>query len=405
MSRPSTSAPAGVPTRKPTLLPLLLATCCGALFLYAAYLGAVSVALPAIGAAFGEGSAVAARLFPTNFTGFVVGVLLCGYLSDRWGRRAVLLLSLSCYGTGLLVFGLAATLPVALVASVVIGFGSGALETVASALAADLYPHRRALVLNLAHVAFGVGAACSPALAHVALTSGWDWRALYLVLAAATGLLFLALGAQRLPRAGRTTEAVDTEALRQMLRSRWFVAVCTGMGLYVGAEIGFFSWLPTYYDEVVTGGDNWSGLVVTVFWTAMTVGRLGAAAVVSRVDGRALILVLSAAGAVSSALVLVPAPLVLTTAWVACAGLAFSGLFAILLGESSRGFAGMEGTAFGGAIALGGVGGALVPWLIGIVGAGPLGWSAALGVVPVCMAGVSAAVFLGAPTRFRREPR
>lgn len=387
----------------PTRRAILLAASCGALFLYAAYLAAVSVALPGIGASFGEGAAVAARLFPTNFAGFVIGVLVCGHLSDRLGRRAVLLGALACYAVGLLLFGLAQSLSLALLASVAIGFGSGALETVASALAADLYPHRREFVLNLAHVAFGLGAACSPALAQMALAGGWDWRGLYLTLAAATVLLFLVLGSQRLPRLRDTAESLDVAALGHMMHSRWFVAVCLGMGLYVGAEIGYFSWLPTYYNNVVPGGASWSGLVVTIFWTAMTVGRLGTVALLTRIRPPELIRLLAAAGAVFSALTVVPAGHVLTSVWVACAGLSFSGLFAVLLGESGRDFPGRSGTAFGGAIAVGGIGGALIPWLIGVLGDGAAGWSLALLVVPVCLAGVCALTVVSGPSGTNRR--
>jgi len=87
------------------------------MFLYSVYFGALSVMLPFVGASFGLGPAAEGRLFPANFGGFVGGVLVCGYLSDRWGRKAVLLLGIAVYALGLALFGAAPTFALALLAS------------------------------------------------------------------------------------------------------------------------------------------------------------------------------------------------------------------------------------------------------------------------------------------------
>jgi len=65
-------------------------------------------------------SAVEGRLFPADFTGFVFGVLLCGVLSDRWGRKAVLIIGVIAYGLGLFLFALAPDFNLALLAAALI---------------------------------------------------------------------------------------------------------------------------------------------------------------------------------------------------------------------------------------------------------------------------------------------
>ena len=122
--------------------------CCAVLFLYAVYLGALGVLLPFIGASFRLGPAAQGRLFPADFLGFIAGVLLCGSLSDRLGRKAVLLGGIAAYALGLALFSGSGTFALALTATALIGAGTGAMETVASALAADLFPERRAFLIN-----------------------------------------------------------------------------------------------------------------------------------------------------------------------------------------------------------------------------------------------------------------
>ena len=368
-----------------------LAASCGAvLFVYAIYLGALGVLLPAIGDSFALGAGVSGRLFPATFGGFVAGVLVCGYLSDRVGRKRVLLLGIAAYAAGLALFGNAPNFDLALIAGVLIGAGSGAMETVASALAADLFPERRAFILNVLQIAFGVGAALGPLAGQALLRGGTDWRLLYLGLAGASAALFLAFVAQRVPPPpGNGAETLDPAALRTVLRQPAFLWLCLAQAFYVGAELGFFSWMPTYLRREVPGGAAWEGRVVAVFWIAMTLGRIGVAGFGGRIPVPRLITFLALGAAVMSALALAwsaPLPVLI---FVAAGGLCFSGIFSLILAEAGERYPQFAGTVFGGVMAVGGVGGACFPWAIGALAETSLGWRGGLVLVPILAAGVA----------------
>jgi len=365
---------------------LLAALCCAALFLYAVYLGAVGILLPALGASFGLGPAVEGRLFPANFAGFIVGVLLCGTLSDRVGRKPVLLGGIALYTFALVLAGRAPGFGAALAAFALVGMGTGAMETVASALAADLFPERRAFIINALQVAFGAGAALSPLLAHRLLTHGTDWRALFLGLAIANGALLLALAGPRLPDAHTAGEALDPAELGAVLRQPAFLGLCLSQALYVGAETGFSSWMPTYFQKRLPGGAAWEGLVVSVFWVAMTVGRAASGPLMARVSLTRLAGAMAAGGASGAALALVWATPLTTMAFVAWTGLCFSGIFGLVLAEAGERYPRAAGTVFGGVVAAGGVGGAVMPWAVGALADAPWGWRGALALVPLAAA-------------------
>ncbi|HLK58180.1 MAG TPA: MFS transporter [Chthonomonadaceae bacterium] len=372
---------------------LLAVTCYLCLFFFALYFGAVSVLLPFLGEAFHLGAAVEGRLFPASSTGFIVGVLLFGFLSDRWGRKAVLLAGIALYTLGLLLFGLAPSFALALPASALIGGGGGAMETVASALAADLFPERRAFHLNAIQVAFGVGAAFSPYVAQFLLMRGMDWRTLYLGLAAAEVGLFLLLSVQKVPRAPHASEAVDFAALRWVLKQPVFLALCLAQGLYVGAEVGFASWLPTYFRTSLPGGMVWSGVVVTLFWIAMTIGRIGVGPLIDRIPLLRLAILLALGGVVGSALAMAWTSPWVVLCWVAWTGLCFSGIFGLILAEVGTLFPKAAGSAFGGIVASGGVGGAIVPWAVALLASTALTWRGALLLIPTATAGIVLVLF------------
>lgn len=369
----------------------LAASCCAALFLYAVYLGALSVLLPVIGAGFALGAGVSGRLFPATFGGFVAGVLLCGYLSDRFGRKRVLLLGIAAYATGLTLFGRASVFDFALLTAGLIGAGSGAMETVASALAADLFPERRAFILNVVQIAFGAGATLSPLAGHALLRAGTDWRLLYFGLAGANAVLFLAFVAQRVPRLrGGAAEALDLAALKTVLRQPAFQMLCLAQAFYVGAEVGFFSWMPTYLRREVPGGAAWEGRVVAVFWVAMTVGRIVVAGFGGRMPPLRLTLFLATGATAAAALALAWSAPLPVLGFVAATGLCFSGIFSLILAEAGERFPRSAGTVFGGVMAAGGIGGACFPWVVGALAGTAAGWRGGLVLIPVLAAGIAA---------------
>ena len=369
------------------------ALCCGALFLYALYLGALGVLLPAVGVSFHLGPAAQGRLFPADFGGFVAGVLVCGALSDRLGRKAVLLGGVAAYALGLALFSRAGTFPLALLATGLIGAGSGAMETVASALASDLFPDRRAFLINALQIAFGAGAALGPALAHPLLASGVDWRLLPVALAAANVLLFLALALQPIADTRHAGEALDPAILRAVLRQPVFLALCLCQALYVGAEVGFASWMPTYFGRHLPGGAAWAGAVVSVFWVAMTLGRIVTGSLVTRLPLLRLTLFLSAGGTAGTALALAWPERGATLALVGVTGLCFSGIFGLILAEAGDRYPRSAGTAFGAVVAAGGIGGAAVPWAVGALADTGAGLRGALLLVPLGMALLTALVY------------
>ncbi len=94
---------------------------------------------------------------------FVGGPFLGG-LSDRVGRRPVLLLCLFGASLAYLLLGLASTLPT-LVAAVVLAGGAGGTQATAQAYIADSTPpERRARGMGLIGAAFGLGLIAGPAL-------------------------------------------------------------------------------------------------------------------------------------------------------------------------------------------------------------------------------------------------
>ncbi len=154
---------------------------------------------------------------------------LWGRVSDRFGRKPVLLVSLAGTAVGSLVTGLAGGLAVLLVGRIIDG-ASGASVSVAQAAAADLAgPTDRHRLFGLLGAAFGVGFVAGPALGSLAALGG---PRLPFLLAAAIATVNTVVAARRLPE----THRPSTTAIR---RPGPIAALAGGAGLAPLLAVGF----------------------------------------------------------------------------------------------------------------------------------------------------------------------
>lgn len=108
-----------------------------------------------------------------------VGMLIHGPLSDRYGRRPVLLVGLVLYILGSLVCVFAPTIEVLLAARVVQAFGSSAGMTLSRAIVRDCYDRdRSASMIGYVTMGMAIAPAISPGIGGV-LSELFDWRATF----------------------------------------------------------------------------------------------------------------------------------------------------------------------------------------------------------------------------------
>lgn len=189
----------------------------------------------------GEGLGEAARYggwlwFTYAVTQFFFAPVFGG-ISDRYGRRPVLLMSTLAYGIDYLVMGFAPTLFWLFVGRFISGV-TGATFTVGFAYMADIStPEKRAQNFGLIGAAFGVGFILGPAVGG--LLGGFSARAPFIV-AGALALLNCAFGyfavAESLPpERRRAFELRRANPLGTLLKLRSYPAV-------LGLALALFAW-------------------------------------------------------------------------------------------------------------------------------------------------------------------
>jgi fucose permease len=348
---------------KNTIRVLLVAT---GIFFSLGLITAIGPTLPELARNNDISLAGAGAIFTALFVGAIPAQVVTGWLNDRFGPKLVLMVSLLILAGGLLGATLSRSLPLTLACMVFAGLGDGVLVVGSNVIVAQNFSHRRASALNLLNVFYGFGAIAGPAIAGrsillwgTALPALW---ALSAVLALLVPTLFGLTIKGEVPSNGEET----TAEAKSLYRSPFLWLLSALLLFYVGVEIGTGGWLATYMRRTTELSPDTAALVVSGFYMALTVGRIAGVGLGLKLTSERLLLV-SLTGAVlgSIGMALSVGNTGLTVAAVLVLGGSFGPVFPTVLAIITARYTVGAGRAASMVIAMGSVGGMLIPLLQG----------------------------------------
>jgi DHA1 family bicyclomycin/chloramphenicol resistance-like MFS transporter len=223
--------------------------------LFALFLGAlaalppisIDMALPALGAishSLHVTPGMAQLTLSFFMAGFALSPIAYGPLSDRYGRRPMLLLGLTLFTLGGFACTFSSSLNLLLLARFVQGAGAGSGMTLAMAMVRDLFVGKKAQGrLAVITVVTNVAPMIAPALG-AALLSHMGWRAIYLATGICGGILLLTVFSALHETAPQQSQdepllTVMTRAYRRVFSNRRAMA-------YIVLNALGFSWMFAY---------------------------------------------------------------------------------------------------------------------------------------------------------------
>ena len=260
-------------------------------------------AFPALQARYGIGVGDVGQIVSAHFAGGLVGVFLVVPLLRPFGYRRLVPLAAGGVALGLALVVLAPAWPAALASAVGAGLGFGMLVSLLNLAFARAFGVRSTQALAVLNATFGVGAVLGPVPVAIALERGGGAAAL------APGFFGLAVLAVLVAAAAAVTRAWPTLPPPRVAGAapvRWGVVLGFGVALavYVALESNVAAWAPTHLALELDVGR--AALATSVFWGAVTVGRLIVAALPARVAPGAFVVGAGLAAAVALGLAHVP---------------------------------------------------------------------------------------------------
>ncbi|WP_027584759.1 multidrug effflux MFS transporter [Bradyrhizobium sp. Ai1a-2] len=246
-------------------------------------------ALPSIGAAFQIADANHAQMVLSTFLiGFGVGQFVMGPLSDRFGRRPVLLGGMAVYGVASLLAIAASSFETLLLARALQGLGTSATRVIATSIVRDCYAGRRmASVMSLAMMVFIAVPVVAPSLGQAVLLLT-QWRGIFVVLML-YGVIALIWSALRMPETLPAEQRKSLQpgevlaAFRQTISNRQTLGYALACGGVWGAMFVFVFSSQQVFTDVYRLGHYFplafaaiaTGVAIAGFLNSRIVGRLG----------------------------------------------------------------------------------------------------------------------------------
>lgn len=203
-------------------------------------------ALPALTAELGAATSVAQLTVTACLLGLAAGQLIAGPLSDRFGRRSILLIGIVAYIATSALCAITPTVELLIAARFVQGLAGGVGIVIAQAAGRDIYSGGALIrFYGRLTVVGGFAAIVGPLLGGI-LNTVTDWRGLFVFLAAVgAGILIVTLRVFRetLPLDQRTTGgfARTLRDFRTLLSDRVFVGAVLGQGFLYAALFAYLS--------------------------------------------------------------------------------------------------------------------------------------------------------------------
>jgi len=258
----------------------------------------VGTVIPEVIREFGLGLTAGGSFQYSTMSGIGISAIALGFLADRIGRKATILIGLFLFGTSSALFAAGHSFLFFVTLLFMSGLGIGIFKAGALALIGDLSRSTRehARLMNLIEGFFGVGAIAGPAIVAFMLLNGASWKWVYLIAAMLCALLVLGSALARFPRPiiERSEPARASEAIRMAgdPAAKFFGSA---LMLYVGAEAAIYVWAPTYLASY-SGSWIWlAAYVVSIFFVLRAAGRFLGVWLLSRFDWSSVLFTCSAA--------------------------------------------------------------------------------------------------------------
>jgi FHS family L-fucose permease-like MFS transporter len=208
----------------------------------------VGAIIPEIQKGFGVNMTVAGLMHYIPMICIALAGVFLGFLADRLGRKATIIIGLALYAVNSYLYIVANTYGFILSLMAIGGLAIGVFKTGALALIGDISTSTKqhTSIMNALEGFFAVGAIIGPFIVANFLSKGIKWQYLYVVAGSLCVLLIIMATIAKYPKTKKTTEdPINLAGTLSMLKDPYAIGFSIGAFMYVAVECAVYVWMPT----------------------------------------------------------------------------------------------------------------------------------------------------------------
>ena len=219
------------------------------------------------------------------YFGFLASTLVTGFLLQRYKHRDIIILALGCATTGIIIYSIAHSFAILLLAMVIIGLGLGFLDLVGIRLVTDFIHDHPGRLLNLSAFFHGLASITAPIFAGYVIRNNFAWNRVYQLSLLFVGAFFMILFLVRIPtkKVLRTQKNSFLHQISVALRNKRAWTYYLLIISYESIEIGMAVWLSEFLQSGINQPAALGTSYLSFFFLFLTIGRLVGSLMIERV--------------------------------------------------------------------------------------------------------------------------
>jgi len=228
---------------------------------------------------------IAGSSFATSALVFVIGVLIAGVLTTKLNSKYILFGGLGLMSIAGAIIPLTHSFEILLISQLIKGVGFGLIDVSINTIATLAFHDTLGETLNNVHSSYGIGALVGPLLLSLSLQilneAFWAY-VVGTIVGFAVMFLLLRQAVPSLPTQHENRQLQNRSRSFSIFRQLLLWLLALQIALYVGAEVGFGSWIVTAVSQSAAITLSLAAPAATAFFLGLTIGRLLGAQVLKR---------------------------------------------------------------------------------------------------------------------------
>jgi MFS family permease len=267
----------------------------------------------------------------------MISIVVLGRLSDRIGRKSILVISLILTLSGITGIIFSNSVVSFIISYCVMSSGFAGIEAGVTLGAADVSRGKKSAALNSVFKFDSLGAFIAPSIIFAIIFLQQTWKIFFIVILTLAVIIFIILLRLRYPKAVSVMERPRLK-VRDVLNPL-IILGSTVLIFSNGVIVQFAVWFTTYFLEFGINVE-YSSLVVSLYWLSMLIGRLIIQRLLNRFEERKILFFITFIAMVALFIIAFTGNIWVKVVFSFFLGLAVSGvypiLFSIILTPNSR---------------------------------------------------------------------